>query len=141
MPEQPQTLSKVVPVLVAVLTCEVGHTDIKSNKKTLVGVFNSLTLSAFPAKQRFSVYLKLTNADGYYDIRVRFVQVSSQEVLVEAAIQMTSQNRLGSVDFVFPNEIEYPFPQAGRYEFQVWANEAFLGSSFIDVQRPEGHHA
>jgi hypothetical protein len=87
-----------------------------------------------------SLYIKLTDAEGYYKLEVRYVQVSSGNILAQADGELRSSNRLASVDLYiqFP---PLPIPEPGRYEFQIWANSAFLGATFIDaVQRtlPEG---
>ena len=132
MTQEKNSLSNVVPVLVAALVCDVAVADPSTGKKTLVGIFDRVNVSQFPTKRRMSLYIKVTDAEGYYEFEVRYVQVNSGQVLAEAKGEMHSNNRLISLDL----HIEFPplpIPEAGRYEFQAWANSMFLGSTFIDA--------
>lgn len=135
MAQQKQPLSQVVPVLVAVLICDVAVPDPSTGKKNLIGIFNRINVMKFPTTRPMSVYIKLTDADGYYEFDVRFVQVKTGEVLAGAKGELKATDRLASTDLCiqFP---PLPMPEEGRYEFQVLANSIFLGSTFIDaIQR------
>ncbi len=138
--QEQRNLSNVVPVLVAALVCDVAVADPGTGKKNLIGIFNRVNVGKFPTKRPMSLYIKVTDAEGYYEIEVRYVQVSSGQVLAEAKGEMHTNNRLMSLDL----HIEFPplpIPEKGRYEFQIWANSMFLGATFIDAllrSRPEG---
>lgn len=138
--QEQRHLSAVVPVLVAALVCDAAVTDPSTSKKTLVGIFDKVNVGQFPTQRPMSLYLKVTDAEGYYDIEVRYVQVGSGKVLAEAKGKMHSNNRLMSLDLniAFP---PLPIPDKGRYEFQIWANSMFLGATFIDAMprtQPKG---
>ena len=79
-----------------------------------------------------SVYVKLTDAQGKYTIDVRFVQVKTGVVWGGAKIEADLKDRLLSSDIVirFP---PLPIPEEGRYEFQVYTNETYLGGAFLDA--------
>lgn len=135
--QEQRPLSAVVPALVAALVCDVAVADPSTGKKTLVGIFDRVNVGKFPTTRPMSLYMKVTDAEGYYETEARYVQVSSGKVLAEAKGEMHSNNRLTSLDLhiQFP---PLPIPEAGRYEFQVWANSMFLGATFIDaVPRPQ----
>jgi len=140
MTREERTLSNVVPVLVAALVCDVAVVDPSTGKKNLIGIFDRVYVGKFPTKRPMSLYMKVTDAEGYYKTEVRYVQVSSGKVLAQAEGEMHSNNRLTSLDL----NIEFPplpIPEKGRYEFQVWANSMFLGATFIDAvprSKPEG---
>ena len=127
-----QPLSQVVPLLVAALVCDVAVADPVSSKKTLVGIFDRINVGTFPARRPMSVYFKIADAEGHYDFEVRYVEVGSGDVLAKAGGSLDVPDRLGSHDLYIP------FPPLliraeGRYEFQIWANSMFLGSTFIDA--------
>ena len=68
---------------------------------------------------------------------IRFVHLNSGNVLAKAEGKLEQSDRLASAELLIP------FPplqigEPGRYEFQVWANSTFLGSTTIDVV---GHSA
>ena len=131
MPEQ-RTLSNVVPVLVAALVCDVAVADPSTGKKNLIGIFDRVTVGEFPTNRQMSLYMKVTDAEGYYKTEVRYVQVGSGKVLAKAEGELHSSNRLVSIDQI----IRYPplpIPKEGRYEFQIWANDIFLGATFVDA--------
>lgn len=132
MTQEERPLSKVVPVLVAVLVCDTAATDPSTGKSNLIGIFDRVNVRTFPSQRRMSVYVKLTDAEGSYRIQVRYVQTGSGEELVRAAGETASTDRLGSLTFLISLP-PLPIPIEGRYEFQVFANDIYLGGTFIDA--------
>ena len=140
MTQQERSLSAIVPVLVAALVCDVAVADPSTGKKNLVGIFDRIHVGKFPTQRPMSLYMKVTDAEGYYETEVRYVQVGSGQVLAQAKGELHSPDRLASADLYiqFP---PLPIPEKGRYEFQIWANSMFLGATFIDAMprtQPEG---
>ncbi len=127
-----ESLSQVVPVLVAALVCDVGVTEPHTKKKSLIGIFDRLSASSFPTKRAVSLYLKIADAQGRYELEIRFVHLNTGSVLAKAEGKLDQSDRLASAELLIP------FPplqinEPGRYEFQVWANSTILGSTTIDV--------
>jgi Family of unknown function (DUF6941) len=134
MSDQPREPSEIVPVLVAVLICDAGVADPSTGKKNLIGIFDRVFVRSFPTSRAMSVYLKLTDAEGEYRLSVRYIQTSSGRMLAEGRGEMKLTDRLTSTDAIF----SFPpvsIPEAGRYEFQVWVNDAYLGGAFLDAVR------
>lgn len=132
MEQEEQRQSSVIPVLVAVLVCDVAVPDPSTGKKNLIGIFDQVNVGKFPTQRQMSVYMKLADAEGPYRIEVRFVKRDSGEILAKAESDIVIKDRLKSADF----HIEFPplpIPAAGRYEFQIWANEIYLGGTFLDA--------
>lgn len=128
--------SKVVPVMVAALICDVGAVDPSTQKKSLIGVFETLWVANFPTSRPFTLYIKVTDAFGRYTLRARLVQVKGNVPLGEVSGEVVIGDRLASADFLFSLP-GVPFPEEGRYEFQVFMNGALLGGAFLDArQRP-----
>ena len=124
--------SQVVPVLIAALICDVAVPDPSTQKQNLIGIFDRINVGGFPARRPFSLYVKLADAEGHYDVSFRFVRSDTGEQLAEATGNLDATDRLASTDL----SINFPplsIPDAGRYEFQVWANDMFLGSTFINA--------
>ena len=132
MAQESRPLSQVVPVLIAALVCDVAVADPGTGKKNLIGIFDRVNVGRFPTQRPISLYMKLTDAEGFYKVEVRYVQVGSGTILAGAEAEFESTDRLASLDvhMSFP---PLPIPEEGRYEFQVWANSMFLGATSIDA--------
>ena len=130
-----RALSQTVPVLVAVLVCDTAAEDPSTGKKSLIGIFDRVWVGRFPTQRPMSVYVKLTDAQGFYRIKLKYVQTQTGQPLAEVDGEAELSDRLSSADFYVVTP-PLPIPAAGRYEFQIWANDVFLGSTFIDaIQR------
>ena len=128
-------LSEVVPLLVAALACDAAVEDPTTGKKSLIGIFDLVHVSEFPTLRPISLYFKVVDAEGFYNFDVRYVQADTGEVLAQAEGELTATDRLASSDLHLPFP-PLPMPVIGRYEFQIWANSMFLGSTSIRaVQR------
>ncbi len=132
MTQEERSLSKVIPVLVAVLVCDTAVADPTTGKKNLIGIFDRINVRTFPTQRPMSLYVKLTDAEGPYKVEVRYVQTNSGQELARAEGEAQFASRLGSLDFSIPLP-PLPIPSEGRYEFQIWANNVYLGGTFIDA--------
>jgi len=130
--QEERSLSKVVPVLVAALVCDTAAADPATGKKSLIGIFDKIITRTFPCQRPMTVYAKLTDAEGSYNIQVRYVQTDSNQELARAEAPAESVNRLGSLDFVISTP-PLPIPSEGRYEFQIFSNDIYLGRTFVDA--------
>lgn len=131
-PEE-RPLSQVVPLLVAAVVCEVAVADPSTGKKSLIGIFSRLNAEKFPVERFFSLYFTITGAEGRYDFDVRYVQVKTNKLLAEAKEQIVVSDRFASQEFHIAH-VPLPVLEEGRYEFQIWANGNFLGSTFFDAR-------
>lgn len=132
MSDQEPRPSRVVPVLVAALVCDTAATDPTSGKKTLIGIFDRLFAQSFPTGRPMTLYWKLTDAEGFYNVKARFVQLKTGTVLGEALGNLSVPDRMLAYDFYLSMPM-LPFPEAGRYELQIVMNEAYLGGAVIDA--------
>lgn len=127
-----QQKSLVVPMLVAALICDVAVADPSTGKKNLIGIFDRVVVGAFPTQRAMSLYFKLADAEGSYDIAVKYIERNSNSEIAGAKTTLQVKDRLLSTDLYIP----FPpllIPKEGRYEFQIWANSVFLGTAFLDA--------
>jgi hypothetical protein len=129
---QEKTPSKITPFLVAALVCDVAVEDPTTRKKNLIGIFDRVNVSRFPTSRPMSLYLKITDAEGYYPIEIEYAFVNTGEVLGKAVGEVDIKDRTASADLVIPFP-PLPIRQAGRYEFRVKASGMFLGNTFLDA--------
>ena len=122
----------MTPFLVAALVCDVAVEDLNTGKKNLIGIFNQVSGDSFPTARMLSLYIKMTDAEGYYPIEIDYVFVNTGEILGQATGEIEILDRKESVDLYisFP---PVPFPCPGRFEFRIKASSMFLGNTFIDV--------
>ena len=129
------TPSRVVPLLVAALVCDSAVVDPTTGKKSLIGVFDTIHIGKFPTQRPISLYFKVADAEGYYKLEVRYIRVGTGEILAQAEGEMMATDRLTSTDLHHPFP-PLPIPAEDRYEFQIWANSMYLGSTSVRaVQR------
>jgi len=136
MTNKEQALSKVLPYLQALLICDSGTVDRNSGKKTLVGVFDRVIAKDFPTPRWLSVYFKLSDAQGKYKFKVQYAQVGTGNILAEAETDvLTIESRLDMRDFLITPPAPLLFPEAGQYEFRLYANDMFLGRVAVSAEQ------
>ena len=103
-----------------------------TGKYSLIGIFYRLMARRFPTQRPLSLYIILVDAEGRYNLEARLVRTDTGEELGRARGETTILNRLYSSNFHIPLPA-VEFPVEGRYEFQIWANDVFIGRTFIDA--------
>lgn len=86
--------------------------------ENLIGIFDRIAVGEFPTKRPMSVYIKLADAEGYYEVAVKYVERGMNTELAGAKGAVQVNNRLLSVDLYIPFP-PLPIPREGRYEFQI----------------------
>lgn len=134
--------SNVVPILSAALACDTAAVDPANNKKSLIGIFDRIYAQTFPVVRPLTLYLKVADAQGKYKVEMRLVHLETHQIVGKVEAEAEFKDRLQSTDhyFQFP---KMAFPIPGRYELQIWANDAYLGGTVITVAEmpkatPEG---
>lgn len=129
-----KTPSQITPFLVAALVCHVAVEDPNTGMKNLIGIFDHVESGTFPIECQMSLYIKLTDAEGYYPLEVEYVYVKDNTVLDKVSGELEVGDRTIPVDFLVPIS-PLPIPHPGRYEFRIKASGMFLGNAFIDVSQ------
>lgn len=126
MASDPTAAGQPTPVPIAALLCDQVIVDQGSSKKTLVGVFDKIFIGKFPTDYRpASLYIKLIDAEGEYDVKIQYVRVNNQEILGNASGKMIAQNRNQAMEIVFPLP-PLAIPVEGQYELQLWMNNKYV---------------
>jgi len=124
-----------VPTVLALLLCDQIIIDAQTNKKSLIGVFENLNSFAYPANIRLAVYARLRDAQGTYNFTVRVVSLKDESVVSNIEINRVSvADPLHSVDLAF-NMIGLEFREAGKYEFQLYANNVYLSRVTMEARQ------
>ncbi len=119
------------------LLCDQVITDAETGKKTLVGVFDSMRppTAPFPAPP-FAIYARLSDAEGKYTFRTDIVYLDADEKMGNIQVgEADAPDRLKFVDLIMriPPGMALKY---GTYEFQLYANDVFIGRITMRVERP-----
>lgn len=119
--------------------CDVIITDAGSGKKTLVGVFDKFLPPQVPCQiGGFWLFARVTDAEGKYAFKVKFVSLKKDTTVAELITnEVESKDRLGFLDLVITLPA-LPVPELGRYEFQLYANEVYIGRITVSVELAPG---
>lgn len=132
-------MNKVVPVKEAMLLCDSIITEIGTNKKSLIGIFENISAIKFPCLHfRLGVYIKFTNAEGKYNFKLELLDLEKNQIIGQGNIpELGIPDRLGSYELVFNLE-GLAFNHPGKYDFRVsydgviFANKTF---NVIELKR------
>jgi hypothetical protein len=127
-----------VPSVLAILVCDSVITDSPTKKQSAIGIFDNIHSAQVPFSQRLGFYARLTDAEGEYKFTVRIVYVGDEEQIVAGLESETVsvQDRLEVFNLAL-NLPPVPFPKFGRYEFQLFANNVFIGRAVISALKLE----
>jgi hypothetical protein len=129
-----------VPSLLSLLICDYVITEQGTDKRTLVGLFESIFPPSVPfQQQKLAFFARLTDLEGEYSFTIVVVKLTPQgeEVVSKAALKpVTFTDRLMNVDIAL-NLPPIIFPDFGKYEFQLFSNESFLGRAVLYCRKTE----
>ena len=122
------------PSLQALIVCDMVIDDRTTGKKSIIGAFTHVIASSFPCqKPQMGVYFCITDAEGSYEFSLELVHLNTDKVVGRGGVSgIAIPDRLEIVDFGLTLPI-VNFPQAGRYEFRLYANGAFIGNKDFNV--------
>jgi hypothetical protein len=107
------------------LVCDQVITEVGTGKKSLIGIFENVHSAMFPTPIRIGIYAKLVDAEGDYDILIRLVNLKDETRVADIKANAKGMKREAAAELVI-NIGGIILPEPGRYEFQLFANDAFL---------------
>jgi hypothetical protein len=131
-----------VPTLVSLLICDQVIDDRLTNKKSAIGMFNTVLVPKTPTTlTQVVVMASLTDIKSRVVLRLRLVRDSDNNVLFETHGPIESPDPLAIVDLVFGmHGVRITTP--GQYAFEILCGEELLGRRRFQVvvrppRRPE----
>lgn len=109
------------PEVLAMILCDQIITDVVTNKKSLIGLFDQVEIATLPCiLHELHVYLSLTDGHGRLAIALSCVASNNGDELFrgEADVEFFNPLQVVELQFIFPNA---RFPRAGEYRFQLSA--------------------
>ena len=134
-----QVASPLTPTLQAFVLADHVYVDAMTGKKVIAGTFNQLYAEKFPSRlsSPTTVYLSLTNCAAAVKIRLQYVDLKDESVLLESSlVEIPYRDRL-VVHEIMIDIPPLPMPHVGTYAFEVYCNEERMRSIRINVaERP-----
>lgn len=115
------------PSVVSLIVCDQILDDRLSNKKSAIGLFNTIIVSSLPVRvPPVSVMAAVTSIHGRTNLELRLVRDADDEVLLSTSGEIEAGSPLATVDLIFTLQ-NIQFPTAGQYAFELWAGADLLG--------------
>lgn len=122
------------PIPLALLTCDNIITDLRTRKKSLIGLFNSVGASAYPYLMReFFVFVSMTNCEGETDISIK-LQAADGDVVFNLPGKIPAQNLLESPEVIF-NIQNLVIKAPGSYELILTAGGVQIASRMLTFKQ------
>lgn len=126
-----------VPTLLAFLICDSVIRDAETQKKTLVGVFDQVWSPAVPLQLAgLGLYAKLVEGNGQYTFKVRMVSLRDESQLLEISTPGNWAVPEAPLE-IGVNLLGIVIPEFGTYEFQLYADDIYLGRAVFRAAKLE----
>jgi len=114
------------PKLVAFLLCDQVIQDVRTNKKSFVGVFDAILAEGIPvARPELYVAVVLTECRGEQNIilEISYNDEAEEKSIMKLEAKLNSQDPLGMVDLIFELR-KLVFPHYGKYTLRLISGDS-----------------
>ena len=130
----------VKPKVISFLIADVVIQDKATNKWSAIGIFDRIMALGFPCVHpSLSLYIRLSDAEGQYAIRVEFRDVNDSRLAVFEGLTLSIPSRLSHPDLGIKT-INLPIPKPGRYYFDLYFNGELTESLPLEVEEMTQTH-
>lgn len=99
-----------------------------THKWSAIGIFDHIVTDKFPlVHASLGLYVKLTEAEGDYKIRIELTDAATNKLGVFEGINLKMESRLASFDFGIQTR-HLHLPQPGKYHFDLYFNDQLCKS-------------
>ena len=119
-------MSNERPIAEALIICDEIINEAGTNKKSLIGTFNSILSDQYPMQHaKICVYAAMTNGQGEMSGELRCMRVDDQQMIFKASgtVQFADPNQVVEMSFNFRNIV---FERPGLYTFELLAADELL---------------
>jgi len=122
-----------IPTLVSFLICDQVIDDRLSNKKSAIGIFNTILVPKVPTSiQQMAILASVTEIAGRAEMEIRLVRDADNQVLFSGRGAVEAPNPLAVVDLLFGIQ-GLRIPEAGQYAFELLSEGEILGRRRFQV--------
>ncbi len=121
------------PSLVSLLICDQVIDDRLSNKKSAIGIFNTVLVPKVPTGiHQMAILASLTEIVGRVEMELRLVSDADNAVLFSGKGVVEAPNPLAVVDLLFAMQ-GVRVPHAGQFAFELLSGGEILGRRRFQV--------
>lgn len=125
------------PIVKSFLIADTVLQDRATGKWSVVGIFDRIFAPVFPCTHpTLAIYVKLSDAQGRYLVRVEFRDADDNRVSAIEGINLEVSSRLAQVEFGVPAQ-GLPLKVPGSYQFQLYLNDVYAASAPLEVSKVE----
>ncbi len=107
--------------------------DRLTGKWSIIGVFDRVMAPSFPVVHpTVALYLRLSDAQGKYKIRVEFRDDSDRRVGLFEGIELEVKDSAQAIEVGLPTHM-LPLEKPGKYQFQLFINDEYSSSAELSV--------
>ena len=127
-------MSSVKPKISSFLIADTVIQDKATNKWSAIGIFDKIISINFPCVHpSLALYIRLSDAEGKYDIRVEFRDVGERKLAIFEGITLRIRSRLHHPDLGIKT-LNLPIPKPGKYYFDLYFNGELTESLPLEVE-------
>ena len=121
------------PTVVSFLICDQVIDDKLSNKKSAIGIFNTILVPKMPTSiHQMAILASVTEIAGRAELEIRLIRDTDNQVLFSGKGAVEAPNPLAGVDLLFAMQ-GLRIPEAGQYAFELLCNSEILGRRRFQV--------
>ena len=126
-----------LPKVLAMVICDEIIEDVRTRKKSLIGLFNRISTKTLPAKHpKLHVFFVLTNGRGKYQAKLQLMYLNELKVLHEFTAEIKFEDPNTVIDFNF-ELMNVNFPKEGKYNFQLLLDGTLVAERVFQLSRSE----
>jgi hypothetical protein len=123
----PEEKPVAVPTLVSLLICDQVIDDKLTNKKSAIGLFNTILVHQVPTRiHSMAVLASLTEIAGRTPVELRLVRDADNAVVLTTKGHIDAPNPLATIDLMFALQ-GIRLGAAGQYAFEIAVGGELLG--------------
>ena len=127
-------MSPSKPKIITFLIADSVIQEKGSNKWSVIGIFDRIFASKFPTlHNNMALYMRLSDAEGEYDIRIEFVDSEGKKLSVFEGIKLKVGSKLNHPDFGIRTQ-NLIIPKPGKYHFDLYFNDQLCESCPLIVE-------
>lgn len=125
-----------IPTVLSILVCDSIIIEAGTGKKSFIGVFDVLNARALPVVHSVGFFARLTDLEGKYRFTVKVVHLDVAGEKPVAGLDTQEQEMLDPLAMMdLALTLPIKFPALGRYEFQLFANDCYVGRATMVVSK------
>jgi len=127
------------PTCLAIILCDAVIEDKATNKKSLIGIFNTIGSPKFPVVHHSASFLvTLTDGRGRTPLVVRMVKLDNEREVLSLRSEVRFDDPVSVVDLVLRMQ-GLPIPEPGTYVIEVLFEGVPIGSRRFRAVKTKPH--